>query len=243
MTTLWKMIEEAERIVFFGGAGTSTESGIPDFRSAEGLYSSTYQNIRPEEILSHHFMLNNPDIFFKYIKENLIYPNAKPNRCHETLAQLEKEGKILAVITQNIDGLHQKAGSKNVIELHGSLYENYCMKCKKAYSLDEVLKKENEENPSPICDECGAFIRPDVVLYGESLKMDTIIKTEEVLAQADLLIVGGTSLTVYPAASFIHLYKGDNLVIINKTETPYNNEAILVINESIGEALDIKNRA
>lgn len=241
MDKLWELIENSERIVFFGGAGSSTESGIPDFRSAEGLYASNYRNIPPEEILSHDFMYENTDLFFSYITKHLIYPDAEPNRLHKTLVELEKEGKLLAVITQNIDNLHQKAGSKNVIELHGTLYENYCISCKKSYSLEEVLARESEEHPTPLCD-CGAFIRPDVVLYGEGLNMETMMRAEEALSLADLLIVGGTSLTVYPAAAFVRYFRGENLVIINKSETPYNSDAVLVINESIGDALDLKRR-
>ncbi len=242
MSKLWELIEQSNNIVFFGGAGTSTESGIPDFRSAHGLYSSTYKDYAPEEILSHNFMIEHPDLFFAYITKYLIHPDAMPNRTHNTLVELEKEGKLLATITQNIDGLHQKAGGKNVIELHGTIYENYCSKCYKKYSLEEVLARETEDKPTPICDNCDTFIRPDVVLYGESLKNETIRAAEKALSKADLLIVGGTSLTVYPAAGFVHFYRGEKLVIINKTETPYNNQAVLVINESIGDALDLKNR-
>ncbi len=242
MNKLWELIENSNNIVFFGGAGTSTESGIPDFRSAEGLYSTKYENIPPEEILSHRFMLDNPDLFFEYITKYLIHPDAMPNRAHESLVALEKEGKLKAIITQNIDNLHQKAGSKNVIELHGTIYKNYCYQCGKKYSLEEVLARETEDRPTPICDDCGSFIRPDVVLYGESLNSESIRRAEEALSKADLLIVGGTSLTVYPAAAFLHYFRGENLVIINKTETPYNNEAVLVINESLGDALDMKNR-
>ncbi len=235
--TLWQLIGESENIVFFGGAGTSTESGIPDFRSASGLYSTKYQNIPPEEILSYNFMMTNPDLFFEYITKYLIHPDAEPNECHKTLVELEKQGKLKAVITQNIDNLHQKAGSQNVLELHGTIYKNYCYKCGKRYTLEEVLARESEAKPTPICDDCDSFIRPDVVLYGESLNSETISKTEKALREADLLIVGGTSLTVYPAAAFIQYFRGKNLVIINKTETPYNNEAVLVINESLGDAL------
>ncbi len=239
---LWQLINESENIVFFGGAGTSTESGIPDFRSATGLYSTKYENIPPEEILSYNFMMTNQDLFFEYITKYLIHPDAEPNTCHNTLVELEKEGKLKAVITQNIDNLHQKAGSKNVLELHGTVYKNYCYQCGKKYTLEEVLARESESKPTPICDECNSFIRPDVVLYGESLNSTTIIETEKVLHDADLLIVGGTSLTVYPAAAFIRYFKGQNLVIINKTETPYNNEAVLVINESLGAAFNMKHR-
>lgn len=242
MDKLWNLIEKSEKIVFFGGAGASTESGIPDFRSADGLYSSTYKNIPPEEILSHRFMYEEPDLFFSYITKHLIYPDAVPNRLHESLAELEKEGKLLAIITQNIDNLHQKAGSKNVIELHGTLYKNYCIKCGKHYTLQEVLERESEDAPSPLCDDCGGFIRPDVVLYGESLDADTIAQAQRALSSADLLIIGGTSLSVYPAAAFVNYFGGENIVIINQSETPYNNEATLVIREAIGDALDIKRR-
>ncbi len=238
MDKLYDLIKRSNKIVFFGGAGTSTESGIPDFRSADGLYFSDYEHYRPEEILSHEFLMTNTKMFFKYITEHLIYPDALPNRAHETLVQLEQDGKLLAIITQNIDGLHQKAGSKKVIELHGSVYHNYCINCGQFYSLEEVLARETEDKPIPICDKCGSFIRPDVVLYGESLKNSVIAETKRVLEEADLLIAGGTSLTVYPAAAFIHFYRGDKLVIINKTDTPFNDEAVLVINKAIGDVLD-----
>ncbi len=242
MNKLWQLIEKSNKIVFFGGAGTSTESGIPDFRSAHGLYSENYKDYRPEDILSHDFMYSKPDLFFSYVTKHLIYPDAMPNRAHETLVKLEQENKLLAVITQNIDNLHQKAGSKNIIELHGSLYRNYCIKCNKSYSLQEVLDRESEDEPIPKCDICDDIIRPDVVLYGESLKNDTVEKAKYALENADLLIVAGTSLTVYPAAAFINFYRGNELVIINKTETSYNNQACLLINDAVGKALDYNNK-
>lgn len=229
---LKKIIDESDNIVFFGGAGVSTESGIPDFRSENGIYSAMSEyGYRPETILSHSFFVRHPDVFFKYYKKNLLYPDAKPNYAHIALAKLEKMGKVKAVITQNIDDLHQKAGSKNVLELHGTLYKNYCVKCGKKFDLEYVTKDDG----ITICDRCGGIVRPDVVLYEEGLDEDVLYRAIDYISKADVLIVGGTSLAVYPAAGLINYYKGDKLVLINKTETPYDKRADLIIRENIGE--------
>lgn len=229
---LKKIIDESNNIVFFGGAGVSTESGIPDFRSEKGIYSAVSEyGYNPETILSHSFFMRNKEIFFKYYKKNLLYPDAKPNNAHYGLAKLEKEGKLKAVITQNIDDLHQKAGSKNVLELHGTLYKNYCMKCGKNFDLDYVTK----DYGITLCDKCGGVVRPDVVLYEEGLDQDVIRNSVKYISEADVLIVGGTSLAVYPAAGLIDYFRGNKLVLINKSVTPYDKKADLIINENIGE--------
>lgn len=229
---LKKIINESNNIVFFGGAGVSTESGIPDFRSEKGIYSAVSEyGYNHETILSHSFFMKNKEIFFKYYKKNLLYPNAKPNNAHYGLAKLEKEGKLKAVITQNIDDLHQKAGSKNVLELHGTLYKNYCMKCGKNFDLDYVTK----DYGITLCDKCGGVVRPDVVLYEEGLDQDVIRNSVKYISEADVLIVGGTSLAVYPAAGLIDYFRGNKLVLINKSVTPYDKKADLIINENIGE--------
>ncbi|WP_405724730.1 NAD-dependent protein deacylase [Anaerotignum sp.] len=229
---LKKWIDESENIVFFGGAGVSTESGIPDFRSEGGIFQAINEyGVRPEVILSHTFFMQNPEVFFKYYKKTLLYPDAKPNDCHKALAKLEKMGKLKAVVTQNIDDLHQRAGSKNVLELHGTLYKNYCMKCGKTFDLDYVTADDGITR----CDACGGIVRPDVVLYEEGLDQETIYKSVDYISKADLLIVGGTSLNVYPAAGLLNYYKGNKLVLVNKSATPYDNKAALVIAENIGE--------
>ncbi len=229
---LKKIIEESNNIVFFGGAGVSTESGIPDFRSENGIYSAMSEyGYRPETILSHSFFIKHPEVFFKYYKKSLLFPDAEPNYAHIALAKLEKMGKVRAVITQNIDDLHQKAGSKNVLELHGTLYKNYCMKCGKKFDLDYVTKDDGITK----CDKCGGMVRPDVVLYEEGLDNDTLYKSVDYIRKADVLIVGGTSLAVYPAAGLINYYEGNKLVLINKTATPYDNKADLIVRENIGE--------
>lgn len=229
---LKKIIDESNNIVFFGGAGVSTESGIPDFRSEKGIYSAVSEyGYNPETILSHSFFMKNKEIFFKYYKKNLLYPDAKPNNAHYGLVKLEKEGKLKAVITQNIDDLHQKAGSKNVLELHGTLYKNYCMKCGKNFDLDYVTK----DYGITLCDKCGGVVRPDVVLYEEGLDQDVIRNSVKYISEADVLIVGGTSLAVYPAAGLIDYFRGNKLVLINKSVTPYDKKADLIINENIGE--------
>ena len=227
-----KMINESDNIVFFGGAGVSTESGIKDFRSKDGLYNMKYK-YNPEEILSHHFFINNTSEFYKFYKDNMNCLNNEPSTCHTFLKKLECCGKLKGIITQNIDGLHQKAGSKCVMELHGSIYRNYCMKCGKFYGGKEVF----ESIDIPICN-CGGIIKPDVVLYGEALDNYTVEKSINLLKNADLLIVAGTSLTVYPASSFINYFNGKNLVIINNDPTNYDNRASLVIHDSIKNVLD-----
>lgn len=232
---LKRLIEKSNNIVFFGGAGVSTESNIPDFRSSSGLFSEKLnRNFTPEQIVSHTFFVRYPDEFFKFYKDKLIYPDAKPNNAHKALAKLEEIGKLNAVITQNIDGLHQMAGSKNVYELHGSVHRNYCTKCHKFFDLDEMLALPGN---IPHCDKCGAVVKPDVVLYEEGLDNDVINETIKALTYADLLIIGGTSLVVYPAASFINYYRGRDMVLINKSSTGYDNMASLVINDAIGEVL------
>ena len=229
---LKKIIDESNNIVFFGGAGVSTESGIPDFRSENGIYSAVSEyGYRPETILSHTFFVKKPEVFFKYYKKTLLFPDAKPNYAHIALAKLEALGKVKAVITQNIDDLHQRAGSKEVLELHGTLYKNYCLKCGKDFDLDYVTKDEGITR----CDKCGGIVRPDVVLYEEGLDNYTLDKSIDYISKADVLIVGGTSLAVYPAAGLINYYKGNKLVLINKTETPYDGRANLIVRENIGE--------
>ena len=228
---LKEMIQESKNIVFFGGAGVSTESGIPDFRSADGLYNGNFY-ISPETILSHDFFFKDTESFYKFYRENLIYPDAKPGKAHKALAKLEEEGKLSCVITQNIDCLHEAAGSKNVLKLHGSIDKNVCLKCHKHYSLDSVLKAK----AVPYC-ECSGLIKPKVTLYGESLDTDVLKKSIEYIVNADMLIIGGTSLVVYPAAGLIDYYSGDKIVLINKSVTAADKKANLVIHESIGEVL------
>lgn len=231
---LRKIIEASDNIVFFGGAGVSTESNIPDFRSSKGIYS-IYDNLEypPEEILSYSFFRKHPDYFYDFYRNNLIYKDARPNDAHIALAELEKRGKLKAIITQNIDGLHQKSGSKNVLELHGSIYRNYCMKCYKEFDLDYILNSEGV----PLCDKCKGIVRPDVVMYEEALDMHVLRKSIEYIQKAEVLIVGGTSLVVYPAAGLIEYYRGNNLILINKSKTPYDSRATLVFNDSIGKIL------
>lgn len=231
---LTNIIKNSKNIVFFGGAGVSTESGIPDFRSADGLYSSKYdRKFSPEEILSHNFFYSHTNDFYKFYKDKMIYTKAKPNPAHIVLAQLEKMGKLKAIITQNIDGLHQMAGSKNVFELHGSVYRNYCTNCYRSYDLDYIIKSKD----IPKCEICGGTIKPDVVLYGEALDNDVINGALNAIKNADTLIIGGTSLVVYPAAGFVDYFRGKNLILINKSSTQYDNKANLVINDSIGKVL------
>ncbi len=227
--TLQQIINDSKRIVFFGGAGVSTESGIPDFRSADGLYSQQYK-FPPEQIVSHTFFMQEPEEFFRFYKDRMIFPKAKPNAAHKKLAELERAGKLCAVITQNIDGLHQAAGSANVIELHGSVHRNYCMKCRKAYPLSAVIESEG----IPLC-ECGGRIKPDVVLYEESLNPLDIERAIYEIETADTLIIGGTSLAVYPAAGLVRYFRGKYLVVINKSEL--DTGADLMINDSIGKVL------
>ncbi len=222
---LQKIIDKSENIVFFGGAGVSTESGIPDFRSNAGIY-----NYIPEDVLSHDYFENHTEEFFSYYKKHLVFNNAKPNPAHLKLAEGEKAGKIKAVITQNIDGLHQKAGSENVLELHGNFNRNYCQFCAREYDVNKILTSEG----IPYC-ECGGIIKPDVVLYQEPLKNDIISDSIKYISSADTLIIGGTSLVVYPASGLINYFNGDNLVLINKSPTDYDSFANLIIQESIGE--------
>ncbi len=225
---LKKLISESNNIVFFGGAGVSTESGIKDFRSKDGLYNEKYK-YPPEKILSHTFFLKNTEEFYKFYKEKMNCVNYNPNITHKVLARLEEQGKLKAVITQNIDGLHQKAGSKNVYELHGSVYRNHCTKCNKFFGPESVFASDG----IPKC-ECGGIIKPDVVLYEEALDQNILVNSINAIANADLLIIAGTSLTVYPASSLIRYFRGKNVVLINKDITPLDNLANLVINDTLG---------
>lgn len=227
-----KIIQNANSVVFFGGAGVSTESGIPDFRGTGGLYTEE-NDTDPQEILTPEYMLHNPEGFYSYYKSSMLYPYAEPNDAHKILAKMEMDGKLTSVITQNIDGLHQRAGSKNVIELHGTSLKNYCVKCGKSYDLDYILECDGV----PYCKDCGGFVRPDVVMYHEGLNTRKFYDAEEAIYYADVLIVGGTSLTVQPAASLIDSYQGEHLIIINKSPTPYDSIAEFVIRDSISETL------
>ena len=235
---LKKIIDRGRQIVFFGGAGVSTESGIPDFRSENGIYNAINEYGRPpEEMISLSFFERQPDVFYSYYKNNLIYPDAQPNAAHLALASLESAGKLSAVVTQNIDGLHQKGGSRNVIEVHGSVLRNYCMSCGEFYDLEYILDPENCEGSVPRCKKCGSMVKPDVVLYQEPLDPDVLSRAVEAIGKADVLIVGGTSLVVYPAAGFINYFKGGSLVLINKSKTTYDSKADVVIHDSIGLVL------
>ena len=222
-------IAESKAAVFFGGAGVSTESGIPDFRSVDGLYSQKF-DYPPEQIISHSFYLRKPEYFFRFYREKMLPLGFEPNVTHQVLARLEREGHLAAVVTQNIDGLHQKAGSKNVFELHGSVLRNYCVKCHKFYPAETV----RDAKGVPLCD-CGGVIKPDVVLYEEALDDNTVAGAVSAIRHADLLIVGGTSLTVYPAAGLLQYYRGHRLVLINRDETPYDSYADLVFHDSLGK--------
>ena len=230
---LKKWIEESENIVFFGGAGVSTESGIPDFRSVDGLYNQKFE-YPPEQIISHSFFLKDPSYFFRFYREKMLPLGFEPNITHLVLAKLEQEGKLSAVITQNIDGLHQKAGSRTVFELHGSVHRNYCTKCGTFY--DAQFIKDSAD--IPLC-TCGGVIKPDVVLYEEQLNPDTLDSSIDAIASADMLIIAGTSLTVYPAAGLVHYYRGNKLVLINKDETPYDYKANLVIHSRLGDVFNL----
>ena len=227
---LQKMIDESSSIVFFGGAGVSTESNIPDFRSADGIYHQAYK-YSPEQVVSHSFFMAHTDAFFEFYKEKMMILDAKPNPAHLKLAELEKAGKLSAVVTQNIDGLHQAAGSKVVYELHGSIMRNYCMDCHTFYDAEYVKNGDG----APRCEKCGGLVKPDVVLYEEGLDTDVITGAVNDISQADMLIIGGTSLVVYPAAGLINYYRGNRLVLINKTPTPADKHANLVIHEPIAE--------
>lgn len=226
---LKKIVDNTDNIVFFGGAGVSTESNIPDFRSTDGLYNQQYK-YPPETILSHSFYMRNTEEFYRFYRDKMLYPDAKPNAAHIKLAEWEREGKLKAVVTQNIDGLHQAAGSKIVYELHGSVLRNYCTTCGKFYSVDYILNTDG----IPKC-ECGGRIKPDVVLYEEGLDSEIMRKSIEAIANADVLIIGGTSLAVYPAAGLIDYYRGNKLVLVNKSATPMDGKADLVVQGSIGE--------
>ncbi len=228
---LQQIIDTHEKIVFFGGAGVSTESGIPDFRSQDGLYNMKYK-YPPETIISHSFFTKNPEEFWRFYRDKMLIEGARPNAAHLKLVELEKAGKLTAVVTQNIDGLHQKAGSQKVYELHGSTLRNYCMKCHKFYDMDYV---KNADTPVPMCPSCGGKIKPDVVLYEESLNQDVMYGAIKAISEADCLIIGGTSLVVYPAAGMIDYFTGDALVLINKTTTSRDKFADLVITKPIGE--------
>lgn len=229
--TLTQWVAQANNIVFFGGAGVSTESGIPDFRSTDGLYHQSY-DYPPETILSHTFFQTHPAEFFQFYRDNMLYSNVKPNAAHQKLAQWEKDGKLLSIITQNIDGLHQKAGNSKVLELHGSVHRNYCQICGRFYPLERV----QADSGIPHC-ECGGIIKPDVVLYEERLKDSILEQSIEAIQTADLLIVAGTSLTVYPAAGLLNAYLGNQLVLINRSSTKYDQSANLLIGENIAAVM------
>jgi NAD-dependent deacetylase len=229
LETLKQWVSESKRIVFFGGAGVSTESGIPDFRSVDGLYNQKFE-YPPEKIISHSFYERDPEYFYRFYREKMMPLGYEPNITHRVLARWEQEGKLLAVVTQNIDGLHQKAGSKNVLELHGSVLRNFCQRCGKFYDASFVRNCDS----IPLC-SCGGVVKPDVVLYEEGLNEDTIEQSVCAIMEADLLIVAGTSLTVYPAAGLIHYYRGNRLVLINRDVTPYDHRANLCFHQSLGE--------
>ena len=229
---LQQWIDSSDSIVFFGGAGVSTESGIPDFRSTDGLYHQQYA-WPPETILSHTFFEHHPEEFYRFYRDKLLCPDAKPNAAHRKLAELEQAGKLKAVVTQNIDGLHQLAGSRTVYELHGSVHRSYCMKCRRFFDFDFLRRSSGV----PRCPDCGGIIKPDVVLYEEGLDQETVEGAVQAISRADMLIVGGTSLVVYPAAGLINYYRGNRLVLINRDPTPYDSRADLVIHDSIGQVL------
>jgi NAD-dependent deacetylase len=238
---LRNVIAKSKNIVFFGGAGVSTESGIPDFRSESGLYNAKQEFGRsPEELISYSFYVKQPEVFFSYYKKNLTFRDAQPNDAHKALAKLEEDGLLKAVVTQNIDGLHQLAGSRTVYELHGSVMRNYCVQCHAAYDLDYVLSPTScteADGVIPRCRTCGGTVKPDVVLYQESLDTDVLENASRAIAAADTLIVGGTSLVVYPAAGLLRYFKGKDLVLINKSTTSYDSDATLIISAPIGEVL------
>ena len=229
---LKQWISESQNIVFFGGAGVSTESGIPDFRSVDGLYNQKFE-YPPETIISHSFYQRKPEYFFRFYREKMLPLGFAPNITHRVLARWEAEGKLSAVVTQNIDGLHQKAGSQRVLELHGSVLRNYCTRCGKFHSAEFIKTSTG----IPSCD-CGGIVKPDVVLYEESLNGDTLEQSVDAIANADLLIVAGTSLTVYPAAGLVNYYRGNRLVLINRDETPYDNQANLVLHQNLGDVFE-----
>ena len=232
---LKNLIAESDNIVFLGGAGVSTESGIPDFRSGTGIYNSdSGMKYRPIDIIAHDFFMEHPEEFFDFYKRKLIYPDARPNKAHKALVRLEKQGKLKAIITQNIDNLHQEAGSKCVIELHGSVFRNYCMECGKKYDLEYVVAQEGV----PHCEKCGGIVRPDIVLYEENLNHKDVDDAIKAVKKCDLMIIAGTSLTVYPAATFAQFLKHDRIVIINKSSTYMDLKALLTIHDNVGDVLD-----
>ncbi|MBO4514106.1 MAG: NAD-dependent protein deacylase [Lachnospiraceae bacterium] len=228
-----KIIDSHDNIVFFGGAGVSTESGIPDFRSVDGLYHQQY-DYPPETILSHTFYVRKPDEFFRFYRNKMIFSDAKPNAAHKKLAELEQAGKLKAIVTQNIDGLHQAAGSKKVLELHGSVLRNYCEKCGRFYDLNYIM----DSTGIPVCEDCGGRVKPDVVLYEEGLNQNIISESVRAISEAEVLIIGGTSLAVYPAAGLIDYFSGDKLVVINMAPTPRDKFADLLISAPIGQVFD-----
>ena len=229
--TLQEIVKTSKRIVFFGGAGVSTESGIPDFRSEDGLYRQKY-SVSPETILSADYFYSHTEEFYRFYRDKMLALSAKPNAAHQKLAAWEKEGKLLGVVTQNIDGLHQAAGSKKVFELHGSVHRNYCLRCHKEYSAQFILESEGV----PHC-TCGGLVKPDVVLYGEPLDGDTVEGAVDAIQRADTLIIAGTSLSVYPAAGFVRYFRGQHTVLINRDQTPYDGECEIVLHEKVGEVL------
>lgn len=230
---LREIVEASNRVVFFGGAGVSTESGIPDFRSATGIYHQKYR-YSPEQVVSHSFFMEHTEAFYDFYKSRMVFPNAKPNAAHLKLAELEQAGHVQAVVTQNIDGLHQAAGSKNVLELHGSVLRNHCMDCGRFYDVDAVV----EAPGVPRCTECGGIIKPDVVLYKEQLDEGVMVDAARAISEADVLIVAGTSLAVYPAASFLGYFNGNHLIEVNLMPTPLDKSADLLINAKVGEVFD-----
>lgn len=233
IATLQKWINDSSNIVFFGGAGVSTESGIPDFRSVDGLYNQQYR-YPPEQLLSHTFYELHPEEFFRFYRDKMLPKGITPNVTHKRLAELEKAGKLRAVITQNIDGLHQMAGSENVLELHGSVLRNYCENCGKSFSVDYIA----DSTGIPVCDVCGGRVKPDVVLYEEALSPEVMYEAQKAIAEADLLIVGGTSLVVYPAAGLLNYFGGRHLVLINRDRTAFDHSADLVLHEKLGQVFN-----
>lgn len=235
LETIKQKIKEAKAIVYFGGAGTSTESEIPDFRTESGLYNQPeFAGRDPQVLLSTRTLYNEPELFYAYYRSHRLFPNAKPNKAHKVLARWEQEGKLKAVITQNIDGLHQMAGSQNVLELHGSVHRNYCTECQQQAELDEITDSSQK---IPLCRHCGGMLRPDVVFFGEPLDQNILHQAVKALKASDFLIVGGTSLVVYPAAGLIDYFEGKNMLLINRDKTPFDNRATWVIHDSIGEVL------
>lgn len=234
MQAVKRLVADSDNIVFFGGAGTSTESGIPDFRSSGGLYDTEIGGFSPEEMLSRDFFMRHTKLFYDFYLKHMVHKEAQPNVAHRVLAEWERRGKLKAVITQNIDGLHQQAGSREVLELHGSVHRNFCMDCGKFFDLDYVTSFENSV---PTCDQCQGIVKPDVVLYQEPLNTEIMRKAQDYITQADVLIVAGTSLSVYPAAGLVQYYNGNKLILINKTPTPYDGAADFLFRESIGKVL------